>query len=65
MTRPDTLIPDRPSPPGRTRIMNSMIRLLDVREFHRITTAEIARDAEVTEGLIYKSETRKTCSTRC
>lgn len=55
MTRPDTLIPDRPtSPPGRTRIMNSMIRLLDVREFHRITTAEIAREAEVTEGLIYK-----------
>lgn len=42
------------SPPGRTRIMNSMVRLLDKREFNRITTAEIARDAEVTEGLIYK-----------
>lgn len=44
----------RSSPPGRTRIMNSMIRLLGTREFNRITTAEIARDAEVTEGLIYK-----------
>ena len=56
MTTPDiSLIPDNPSsPPGRTRIMNSMIRLLDVREFNRITTAEIAREAEVTEGLIYK-----------
>lgn len=42
------------SPPGRTRIMNSMVRLLDKSEFNRITTAEIARDAEVTEGLIYK-----------
>lgn len=56
MTTPaTTLIPDNPSsPPGRTQIMNSMIRLLDVREFNRITTAEIAREAEVTEGLIYK-----------
>lgn len=34
--------------------MNSMVRLLEIREFNRITTAEIARDAEVTEGLIYK-----------
>lgn len=50
-----TLLPDNPaSPPGRRRIMNSMIRLLDKREFNRITTAEIAREAEVTEGLIYK-----------
>lgn len=56
MTTPaSSLIPDNPSSPaGRTRIMNSMIRLLDVREFNRITTAEIAREAEVTEGLIYK-----------
>ena len=50
-----SLLPDNPSsPPGRTRIMNSMVRLLEAREFNRITTAEIARDAEVTEGLIYK-----------
>jgi AcrR family transcriptional regulator len=45
---------DPSSPPGRTRIMNSMVRLLGQKEFHRITTAEIARAAEVTEGLIYK-----------
>lgn len=50
-----SLLPENPaSPPGRTRIMNSMVRLLEAREFNRITTAEIAREAEVTEGLIYK-----------
>jgi AcrR family transcriptional regulator len=45
---------DPQSPPGRTRIMHSMVGLLEKKEFSRITTAEIARDAEVTEGLIYK-----------
>ncbi|MBU1568846.1 MAG: TetR/AcrR family transcriptional regulator [Proteobacteria bacterium] len=34
--------------------MNSLVRLLDKKEFNSITTAEIARDAQVTEGLIYK-----------
>ncbi|KJS02534.1 MAG: hypothetical protein VR65_04890 [Desulfobulbaceae bacterium BRH_c16a] len=54
-TTETALLPADPSsPPGRTRIMNSMVRLLEIREFNRITTAEIARDAEVTEGLIYK-----------
>lgn len=53
-TNPSFSLAKPTSPPGRTRIMNSMIRLLDKREFNRITTAEIARDAEVTEGLIYK-----------
>ena len=49
------LIPADPSsPPGRTRILNSLAVLLEQREFNSITTAEIAREAEVTEGLIYK-----------
>lgn len=56
MTDTNTLhLPADPlSPPGRTRIMESLVRLLDTKEFNRITTAEIARSAEVTEGLIYK-----------
>ena len=42
------------SPPGRTRIMEALKALLAEREFSVITTAEIARRAEVTEPLIYK-----------
>ncbi len=54
-TTSTTSLPADPlSPPGRTRIMNSLVRLLDRKEFNSITTAEIAREAEVTEGLIYK-----------
>lgn len=42
------------SPPGRTRIMEALGRLLEDKEFSAVTTAEIAREAGVTEGLIYK-----------
>ena len=42
------------SPPGRTRIMEALKSLLAETEFSAITTAEIARRAEVTEPLIYK-----------
>lgn len=34
--------------------MRSFSRLMGQKDFHSITTAEIARNAEVTEGLIYK-----------
>lgn len=42
------------SPPGRTKIMEALRLLLEEKEFTAITTAEIARTAGVTEGLIYK-----------
>ncbi len=42
------------SPPGRTRIMEALSRLLEDKEFSAVTTAEIAKEAGVTEGLIYK-----------
>lgn len=42
------------SPPGRTKIMISLSTLMITKDFHSITTAEIARNAGVTEGLIYK-----------
>ncbi|MBF0203994.1 MAG: TetR/AcrR family transcriptional regulator [Desulfamplus sp.] len=42
------------SPPGRTKIMNSLSELIREKDFHSITTAEIASTAGVTEGLIYK-----------
>lgn len=45
---------DPSSPPGRTRILNALAVLLEAKEFNSITTAEIAREADVTEGLIYK-----------
>lgn len=41
-------------PPGRTRIVQALRDLMDTKEFNAITTAEIARTAGVTEGLIYK-----------
>lgn len=41
-------------PPGRIKIMNALTVLLQEKEFNRVTTAEIARAAGVTEGLIYK-----------
>lgn len=34
--------------------MNSFYSLMKKKDFHSITTAEIAKNAEVTEGLIYK-----------
>jgi AcrR family transcriptional regulator len=42
------------NPPGRIKIMNSFSLLMAQKDFHSITTAEIAKTAEVTEGLIYK-----------
>ncbi|MFH1153459.1 MAG: TetR/AcrR family transcriptional regulator [Pseudomonadota bacterium] len=42
------------SPPGRTNIMKALTTLLADNDFHSITTASIAREAGVTEGLIYK-----------
>ncbi len=42
------------NPPGRIKIMRSFSNLMAQKDFHSITTAEIAGNAEVTEGLIYK-----------
>jgi AcrR family transcriptional regulator len=44
----------KPHPPGRTKIANSLISLLEQKDFGAITTAEIAKAAGVTEALIYK-----------
>jgi len=41
-------------PPGRIKIVNALRTLLEKDEFHSITTAQIAKTAGVTEGLIYK-----------
>jgi len=41
-------------PPGRIKIMNALSELMREKDFHSITTAEIAATAGVTEGLIYK-----------
>ena len=44
----------RTSPPGRVKIVESMKKLLEKKDFGAITTAEIANNAGVTEALIYK-----------
>lgn len=41
-------------PPGRTKIVEALKKLLEEKEFTAVTTAEIARTAGVTEALIYK-----------
>jgi AcrR family transcriptional regulator len=41
-------------PPGRLKIADALRHLLEQKEFNGITTAEIARQAGVTEALIYK-----------
>jgi AcrR family transcriptional regulator len=41
-------------PPGRVKIVQALILLLEQKEFNAITTAEIAKKAGVTEALIYK-----------
>ena len=41
-------------PPGRTKIVRALVNLLQEKDFNAITTAEIARQAGVTEALIYK-----------
>lgn len=42
------------NPPGRIKIMKSFSVLMGEKDFNSITTAEIAGNASVTEGLIYK-----------
>jgi AcrR family transcriptional regulator len=42
------------NPPGRQKIIEALTRLMWTKEFHAVTTAEIAEMAGVTEGLIYK-----------
>lgn len=41
-------------PPGKIKIMKALTTLIVQKEFHSITTATIAKEAGVTEGLIYK-----------
>ncbi len=41
-------------PPGRLKIVRALKTLLGKKDFNSITTAEIAKTAGVTEGLIYK-----------
>lgn len=44
----------RDFPPGRMKITRALKELLAEKEFHAVTTAEIARSAGVNESLIYK-----------
>ena len=44
----------RTSPPGKRKIMTSFSTLMGTKDFQSITIAEIAKNAGVTEGLIYK-----------
>lgn len=44
----------KPLPPGRVKIMQALKLLLESKEFGAVTTAEIAKQAGVTEALIYK-----------
>ncbi len=46
--------PNKPLPPGRVKITRALKSLLEKKEFNAITTAEIAKNAGVTEALIYK-----------
>jgi TetR/AcrR family fatty acid metabolism transcriptional regulator len=41
-------------PPGRVKIADALRLLLEEKDFNGITTAEIARQAGVTDALIYK-----------
>ena len=52
--RPNGRAREKPYPPGRIKIANAFISLLEQKEFSAITTAEIAKKAGVTEALIYK-----------
>ena len=45
---------NKPLPPGRVKITRALKTLLEKKEFSAITTAEIAKNAGVTEALIYK-----------
>jgi len=52
--QPNGKAKERPFPPGRIKIANAFVSLLEQKEFGAITTAEIAKKAKVTEALIYK-----------
>ena len=60
MEMPDKLnalgsgLKSKPFPPGRVKIADALRYLLEQKEFNAITTAEISRQAGVTEALIYK-----------
>ncbi|MBF0411933.1 MAG: TetR/AcrR family transcriptional regulator [Desulfamplus sp.] len=47
-------LPEKSFPPGKIKIMNALSELMREKDFHSITTADIAATAGVTEGLIYK-----------
>ena len=47
-------LPAKKFPPGRVKIADALRTLLEQKEFNAITTAEISRQAGVTEALIYK-----------
>jgi AcrR family transcriptional regulator len=42
------------NPPGRQKIIEAFTQLMRTKDFHSVTTAEIADVAGITEGLIYK-----------
>ena len=44
----------KPLPPGHIKITQALKLLLETKEFSAVTTAEIAKQAGVTEALIYK-----------
>ncbi|MCA1962033.1 MAG: TetR/AcrR family transcriptional regulator [Desulfomonile sp.] len=54
MSKSRSITGSQPFPPGRIKIAEALKQLLAEKEFGAITTAEIARTAGVTEGLIYK-----------
>ena len=54
MVTPKSKTPKKRCPPGRIKIMKALTTLLRKKDFHSITTAGIAAQAGVTEGLIYK-----------
>jgi TetR/AcrR family transcriptional regulator, fatty acid metabolism regulator protein len=54
ISRSRSVAGSQPFPPGRIKICEALKQLLAEKEFGAITTAEIARTAGVTEGLIYK-----------
>lgn len=42
------------SPEGKRKLVQSFCALMERKDFHSITTAEVAANAGVSEGLIYK-----------
>ncbi len=45
---------EKVSPPGRLKIQQALLALVEYKEFNDITAADIAKSANVTEGLLYK-----------